>query len=439
MIVPSARNRIKRFQWVIDAVGGDLQSAPHTYVDRSAHRFEETVREALDIPKLIVSISGPSKSGKTVLVKKVVEQDHLIPVSGASIRTADDLWRKVLAWMEAPSERTETTQRSFGGSANLSGGGEVGLPLVAKGKAEISVDMTGQSGTGVSQKIAADMLQPVVDEIAESSFVVFVDDFHYIPRDVQQEIGRQIKEAAEFGVRLCTASVPHRADDVVRSNTELRGRVRAIDITYWSEAELAQIAAAGFDALNMDVAPSITTKLSAEAFGSPQLMQTICLNLCFETKKLETLPQKEKVEVNDFTLGQVFERTSTFMDFVSLVEALHAGPKQRGLERKQFDFVDNSKGDVYRAVLLAITSAPPKLAFNYDDMLRRVRAVCRGDSPVGSSISQALVQMHTIADTIQPSAKVIEWDENVLDIVDPYFLFFLRSSPTLRDLARRPH
>ena len=113
----------------------------------------------------------------------------------------------------------------------------------------------------------------------------------------------------------------------------------------------------------MDIAPSVTTKMSAEAFGSPQLMQTICLNLCFETKHLETLPNKEKIEVNDFTLGQVFERTSAFMDFVSLVEALHAGPKQRGVERKQFDSLDSSKGDVYRAVLLAITSPPPKLAF----------------------------------------------------------------------------
>lgn len=411
----------------------------YTYVDRSAHRFEETVREALEIPKLIVSLSGPSKSGKTVLVKKIVEQDHLIPVSGASIRSADDLWRKVLAWMEAPSERTETVQRSVGGGGSLSGGGEIGLPLVAKGKTEINIDISAQRETGVSKKIAVDMLQQVVEEIADSGFVVFVDDFHYIPRDVQQEIGRQIKEASEAGVRICTASVPHRADDVVRSNTELRGRVRAVDITYWSDAELVQIAQAGFDTLNMDIAPSVVTKMSAEAFGSPQLMQTICLNLCLETRNLETLPEQRRVDVNDFTLAQVFERTSTFMDFVSLVEALHAGPKQRGVERKQFEFTDDSKGDVYRAVLLAITSTPPKLAFNYDDMLRRVRAVCRGESPVGSSISQALLQMHNIADAVQPTGKVIEWDENVLDIVDPYFLFFLRSSPILRDLARRAH
>ena len=59
---------------------------------------------------------------------------------------------------------------------------------------------------------------------------------------VQTEIGKQIKAAAETGVRICTASVPHRKDDVVRSNPELRGRVTGIDSDYWNENELAQIA-----------------------------------------------------------------------------------------------------------------------------------------------------------------------------------------------------
>ena len=58
------------------------------------------LQEAFSIPKMIISISGPSKSGKTVLVNKVVSADQLIPISGASIKSADDLWLKVLAWME---------------------------------------------------------------------------------------------------------------------------------------------------------------------------------------------------------------------------------------------------------------------------------------------------------------------------------------------------
>jgi Ni2+-binding GTPase involved in maturation of urease and hydrogenase len=68
-------------------------------VERTSKNYEEELRRAFQIPKMIVSVSGPSKSGKTVLVTKVVSQDNLIHIYGASIKTADDLWKNVLAWM----------------------------------------------------------------------------------------------------------------------------------------------------------------------------------------------------------------------------------------------------------------------------------------------------------------------------------------------------
>ena len=66
-----------------------------TYVERTSKNYEEELRRAFQIPKMIVSVSGPSKSGKTVLVTKVVSQDNLIHIYGASIKTADDLWKNL--------------------------------------------------------------------------------------------------------------------------------------------------------------------------------------------------------------------------------------------------------------------------------------------------------------------------------------------------------
>jgi hypothetical protein len=66
--------------------------------------------------------------------------------------------------------------------------------------------------------------------------------------------------------------------------------------------------------------------------------------------------------------------------------------------------------------------------------LLRTAAQCEGERPVGSSVAQALIQMERLAKIVQ-EAPVIEWDENVLDIVEPYFLFFLRSSSHLKQLA----
>lgn len=104
-----------------------------TYVERLSRNYEEDLRQAFTIPKMIVSVSGPSKSGKTVLVTKVVGVDNLIHIYGATIRHPDDLWRNVMAWMGGPVSKTATTGSTKG--ATVSGGatGNVGIPLVAQG------------------------------------------------------------------------------------------------------------------------------------------------------------------------------------------------------------------------------------------------------------------------------------------------------------------
>jgi hypothetical protein len=406
-----------------------------TYVERTSKNYEKELRDAFAIPKMIVSISGPSKSGKTVLVSKVVSKDNLIHLYGASIKSADDLWNNVLAWMGGPVEITETTGKKLTGGASATVGGKIGVPLVAQGKVDAHGHASGESSSSTAKKVAVSNIDQIVKEIGGSEFVVFVDDFHYIDESVREEIGKQIKAAAELGVRICTASVPHRSDDVVRSNTELRGRVTAIDMGYWSSEELEMIAYRGFRELNADLAPSVLRGLSDEAFGSPQLMQAISLNFCFESNIGETLPEHVRIDVPAEKVRQVLERTSTSTDFSTLLQVLHAGPKQRGTERKQFKFIDNnSVGDVYRCVLLAIKADPSKLSFRYDEMIKRTVSVCAGDSPVGSSVAESLAQMAKLARTVQ-DAPVIEWDEDVLDIVEPYFLFFLRCSPLMDRLA----
>ena len=357
--------------------------------------------------------------------------ENLIHVYGATIKTSDDLWSKVLDWMDVPEQVVEKEARTNSIEGSASGGGGIGIPLIAQGRAEAAIK-AGHQGTASTEKTFRRRgLAQVIKEIAGSEFAVFVDDFHYIPKGVQMNIGREIKEAAEAGVRILTASVPHRSDDVVRSNTELRGRVTNIDMTYWNEAELDQIAYLGFRELNADIAPNVIRRLTGEAFGSPQLMQAICLNLCFELGLREARPVHSRVPVDDATIARALERTSTQTDFSSMTTVLQSGPRQRGMERKEFVFTDGSQGDVYRCLLLAVKADPPRLSFPYSEMLARTAAVCVGDSPVGSSVSTSLRQMDYLAKTVQ-EAPVIEWDEDVLDIVEPYFLFFLRSSTYLQ-------
>jgi hypothetical protein len=111
----------------------------------------------------------------------------------------------------------ETAGSKTAGGITASVGGRLGIPLVAQGKADVQGSATFDSNTSIAKKAALSNLDQVVKEIGGSDFVVFIDDFHYIVKTVRDEIGKEIKAAAEKGVRICTASVPHRADELLEA------------------------------------------------------------------------------------------------------------------------------------------------------------------------------------------------------------------------------
>ena len=183
------------------------------------------------------------------------------------------------------------------------------------------------------------------------------------------------------------------------------------------------------------LAPSLEAKLCDEAMGSPQLMQTICYCLCQVLGISGPLEEHQRIDVNDDQVAQALFQTSHFTDFSKMLTSLHSGPKARGQERKEHALIDGSNGDVYRSVLLAIRSDPIATSFTYDEILRRIKAVCLSDSPAGSSVTSCLEQMHKISEGVNPGNPVLAWDGDNLDITDPYFAFFLRSSDKIERLG----
>lgn len=433
MIDPLLRNERLRASTVFTP--GDFPS--YTYVARSHDELENRLRHALESRGEVVSISGPSKAGKTVLVEKVVGPDDLITITGSGLRSGEHLWNRVLDWMGSPSGSSTSTSREAAGEISGTAGGTIGLPLVAAGRASTTVSAGGSTASGTSHSYSRAGLDQVVAEISDSAFVLLIDDFHYMDRAVQTEVAQQIKEAARRGVNICVASVPHRADDVVRSNPELRGRVQAIDVNYWSVEELVTIGRTGFPVLGLEVGDEILTRFAQEASGSPQLMQASCLDLCFETGVEEVVTDPLSVEVDKLTLERTLKRTSARTDYRSLLKRLHSGPKTRGTERKEYEFTDGTVGDVYRCILMAIGADPPQLTLGYEELLARAQVVVNGESPRSQSIYQSSAQMSEIAGEMYPDQRVLEWDddEQVLAIIDPYLLFFLRWSDAIPALG----
>ena len=368
-----------------------------------------------------------------MLVEKVVGLDNLITITGAGISTPEDVWGRVLDWMDVPQETSRTNAFEGGVSAGAEASGGLNIPLLARG------DVTGSGGVEIGASTAATKTQrrrglnQVISEIADSDFVVLIDDFHYMPREVQEEVAKQIKEAVRQEVKIVTASVAHRSDDVVRANPELRGRVMAVNLDYWEPHNLRAIAEVGFDVLGADLSRQAYDEFVLEAAGSPQLMQAICLNACFVLDLRSKGSTRQTLAPAKEVRRDIFERTAAATDFRSLVDVLDSGPKTRGTERKTYQFLDKTEGDVYRCVLKAVASDPPRLSFPYEEILRRVHEICTSEEPVGSSIIGSCSQMSKLALDKFPKERVVDWDEQklVFDIPDPYLLFYLRSSGRL--------
>ncbi len=227
----------------------------HTYVEREGDQLENTLRDALDTPGQVISLSGPSKSGKTVLIEKVVGRDLLISLSGASLTSADQVWERALDWMGAPTSESRTVTEGTKLGAEVSGKGGYSIPFLAK--AEVSATGRGERSSETASTLCwptGAALRRWWKEIGGKRFRRPYRRFSlYMPRNVQPEVAKSLKEAVRLGVKIVTAAVSHRGDDIVRANPELRGRVRAIDLRYWQQTELTKIAEYGFSALNLGI------------------------------------------------------------------------------------------------------------------------------------------------------------------------------------------
>ncbi|NHV31820.1 hypothetical protein [Burkholderia sp. D-99] len=410
------------------------QTPTVTFVRDHLERREQTLKDARE-QRLLITISGPSKSGKTVFVRNVVGADNLVSITGASVQSPDQLWLKVFHQIGTTVPTTSSAESNS--STSGSGGGKGQLKLFGTG-VELSGNVTHASGSKAVETVTAvgfDHLQLLIKELAGTGLVVFIDDFHYIPRDVQKQVAEHIKEAIDKGVEIVCASVPYHSEDILRANPDLQGRFVAIDFDYWDTPTLTQIAERGFAELGLTVEPELMKAFAGEAAGSPQLMQSICLNACFQLDTRETRQAALDVPHDKQFIKDVCSRTSS-TDFSSTIEKLREGPKTRGTERLNYRLADGDNGDVYTIVLRALAADPPQLRFTYSQLLARIGNVCESMTPSGSSTSGACFHISQLANDGQ-SKVLIEWDSDneILNIREPYMLFYMRWSDTIIRLS----
>lgn len=385
----------------------------------------QILKDSIEMGSAIISLSGPSKSGKTVFIEESIGKNNLIQITGAGVTEPDVLWGRIFEIIGTPINKYRETELKNTNKIGAKGSGGFSFGIKAQG--EISGEIGSEDNVIQHEEYATDYLQLLIKELGGAEFIVFIDDFHYIPKEIQESIANQIKTAIHHGVKFVCAAVPYHSDDVIRANTDLRGRMVKFDFRYWSESQLYKIAQTGFDALKIDISDATINKLVAEAAGSPQLMQALCLNLCLELNIREIQESKESKPLTPQIFSKIFERTGQMVDYTSTFEKIKDGPKTRGNDRKSYLTIDGTPKDVYQILVEAIACDPPALTIRYQSLIERIKKICPRDVPSGSSISGACAHLAQIANHSE-NKIIIEWDQHseVLDIRDPYFLFHTR-------------
>jgi hypothetical protein len=398
----------------------------HTYYERPTLNLEQSLLDAVDTPGIIAAVSGPSKSGKTVLCETVVGVNSMLLVTGGGIDSESAFWQRIRSKLKAPI--ASSTSTGSGASREIGANAKGGLGFLVKGEASLE----GKFGRSEQQQSTfqfeglsgVDLLA----QVRAAGKTLVVDDFHYISREVQVSLVEQFKEAARAGCTIVVVSVPHRADDAIRANPDLRGRLRLIEVPYWTEAELLNIPRLGFPKLNVVPDEGLIKRFALESLSSPQLMQSLCLDLCRSERVDEQQTETRNISLDEEKLKKVLQTIATTSSGQTALDILEKGPRVRGTERNNYELIDGSSGDVYTVVIKAMARGTPKLSLSYAQIRERVGQVTKGEPPSGSSIVSTLTKMDEAAQEMRQGDRVLEWDpeKETLNFPDPYFLYFLR-------------
>lgn len=377
----------------------------YTYVSRKSpdvnFTYELRLKQALKTAGFLTSIIGPSKTGKTVLCEKVIGIDSMVSITGSDLKNRENFWNIVAAKVglsvegEYSNESTLTEQTVSGYKHTQSS--------TAKEKYVVTKDL-------------------VIDYFKSHELVLVLDDFHYASEELQLEIAHQLKDAIRKEFKVVIISLPHRADDAIRKNPDLTGRLNLINIEPWKMEELKSIAIIGFKKLQVPVNEQVVERMAAESLTSPQLMQSICLNLCLLSEVDETH------HLNEDLLEQSYKFTTINLPYKEVIQKIQAGPSTRGQKRKKYQSITHEELDVYGIILAAIALDPPSISITIDNLKDRVDEliISSEKGPDKSKLKDTLDNIQTIMTESASIYQVFEWKDNKIYILEPLFLFYLR-------------
>lgn len=367
-----------------------------TYVSRTSkgtkYSYEERLQQSLAVDGYLTYIVGPSKIGKTVLCERVIQPVNMVCMSGNDFSLEHDFWSGIAR--------------------------KVGISMEAEISEESTVFSGSQQKAMVVTKNYLTAKDRVIAHFIENEKVFVLDDFHYAPKPMQYDIACQLKEVIRQGFKAVVISLPYRSDDAIRLNPDLTGRISVIEIEPWKAEELKQIAEKGFAELGIKVEDRFMKRMAEESIHSPQLMQSICLNIGL-------LPEDSMV-INESMIDESCRFTCMNLPYGDVVRVLKSGPSTRGQQRLKYGLKDGTKRDIYSLLLKILADNPPLVELGIEELMKRIKKCVSESTIKQQKVKDSLKNWQKMLEAQGSLYQVLEWKNDIIHVLDNMFLFYIR-------------
>ncbi len=239
-----------------------------------------------------ISVMGTTKLGKSTLVKSVMQTAafHAYIPGQTVTEGAGALWSRLASDLGIPASTTSGTVSGDKSKWGFFGRFGISVPgFTGGGGSSVGGEHSIDTSKGATYEMDApsavtEALTLLAQDAREKNSqppIIVIDDFHFVMKpEKRRELILALRPMTDADVTVILATLPGREDDAGFDNTNVSGRHYPVDVPLWDGNELREIATTGFKTLNLAAATHVVNQLIEQSYGSPQIMQQLCLNLC---------------------------------------------------------------------------------------------------------------------------------------------------------------
>ena len=399
-----------------EVFGVSPRISKYSYYDRSS--LDKILRRMLSRNSAHIAIKGPSKCGKSWLRQKCLSKAILVQCHPGM--SAEDIYAQALSSIGIRSDVQESTTTCIVGG--LSGQVGAGIPLLVKGKAEISGSVEhshGESST-LNHATSTKNLQFVADSIKSSGARLVIEDFHYLSHETQETLAFHLKSLWDFQCNVIIIGVWSQMNLLIHMNSDLSERINEISVS-WTDEELRGVLHRGCKELNIEISHEIEDKVVEDSFGNVGILQSLMLRMVEDEAGIEET-QASKTLIEDYSFfNNAAEAYATQLDglYQQFARRLSSGIRKR----------KKSTG-IYALSMEAIVHATDKQlidGFSRDDIFdivhKREPRIQKGNL---KTVLKKLVELQENKENPSGSNLVISYDEqkDMVFAVDRQLLFY---------------